>query len=76
MTNYKCIVTLKNGSHKIVRMTKDVVAHVVTEFRKFQSSIFKDVVLLELANETFLVLNNIRQFVFINEYTGEKLEVA
>ena len=76
MTNYKCIVTLKNGAHRIVRITRDVMAHIVSEFRKFQKNIFRDVVLLELPADVVLVLNNVKKMLFINEWTGEKLEVA
>lgn len=76
MTNYKCIVTMKNGSHKIVRMAKNVMAHVVYEFRKFQQSIFSDIVLLELPADVYLMLNDVKSLLFINEWTGEKLEVA
>ena len=76
MTNYKCIVTMKNGSHKIVRMAKNVMAHVVYEYRKFQQSIFNDTVLLELPADVWLILNNVKSFLFINEWTGEKLEIA
>lgn len=76
MTNYKCIVTMKNGSHKIVRMAKNVMAHVVYEYRKFQQSIFSDIVLLELPADVYLMLNDVKSLLFINEWTGEKLEVA
>lgn len=76
MTNYKCIVTMKNGSHKIVRMAKNVMAHVVYEFRKFQQNIFSDIVLLELPADVYLMLNDVKSLLFINEWTGEKLEVA
>jgi len=76
MTNYRCIVTMKNGSHKIVRMAKNVMAHVVYEFRKYQQSIFSDIVLLELPADVWLLLNEVKNLVFINEYTGEKLEIA
>jgi len=76
MTNYKCIVTLKNGAHSIVRISRDVMAHIVSEFRKFQKSIFCDVVLLQLPADVVLVLNNVKKMLFINEWTGEKLEVA
>lgn len=76
MTNYKCIVTMKNGSHKIVRMAKNVMAHIVYEYRKFQQSIFNDIVLLELPADVWLILNNVKSFLFINEWTGERLEIA
>jgi len=76
MTNYKCIVTLKNGAHKIVRMTKDVVAKLVTAFRKQQN----DPWLTERYEQVFahfeLTPSQVLKLLFINEYTGERLEVA
>lgn len=74
MTTYKAIVTLKNGAHKIVRMTRDKVAKIVTEFRRMQKNIFSDVVLLTIGDVT-LVLNDCKSFKFINEYTLEQLVV-
>ncbi len=76
MTNYRCIVTLSNGAHKIVRMTKDVVARLVTAFSKSQ----RDPWLRKRYEETFkslgLVPHQVKKLLFINEYTGEKLEIA
>ena len=71
MTVYKVIVTLKNGSHRIMRATKDIVAHIVTEFRKMQHNIFNDVVCV-VVNGTVLVLNDCENMKFINEYTREE----
>lgn len=75
MTNYKCIVTLRSGAHKLVRVTRDVMAHIVTEYRKMQRSIWRDRSVLEV-NGTTLTLNDIAKMVFVNEWTGEKLEIA
>lgn len=71
MTNYKAVVTLTNGCHKILRMSIDQVAHVVSEFRKFQQSIFNDVVKLTVNNVT-LCLNEILSIKFLNEYTRQE----
>ena len=66
MTNYKGIVTLKDGSHKIIRGAQDVVAHVVYEFKKAQRSIFvSESVVYGIA------VALIASVKFINEYTGE-----
>ena len=73
MTYFKAIVTLKNGAHKIIRMSREMVAHIVTEFRKMQHNIFNDVVIIEAAAEEFLCLNDIKSCKFINEYTREEL---
>lgn len=75
MTNYKCIVTLKNGAHKLMRVTFDVMAKIVTAFREMQKCIFNDRVVL-VVNGTSFTLNDIMKMVFINEYNGERLEVA
>jgi hypothetical protein len=72
MTNYRTVVALTNGLHKIVRLDKGQIAHVVSEFRKFQRRIFDDVVELNL-NGSKLCLNEIVSFKFINEWTGEEL---
>lgn len=42
MYNFRGIVTLKNGSHKIIRVAYDEVAHIVYEFQKLQKSIWRD----------------------------------
>lgn len=71
MTNYRCVVTLKNGAHKILRMTRDVVAHIVSEFRKMQKNIFNDRVTVNVGGST-LLLNDVTSMRFLNEYTGEE----
>lgn len=71
MTNYRCIVTLRSGAHKILRMTRDVVAHVVAEFRKMQHCIFNDRVTVNVGGYT-LTLNDVTSLKFMNEYTGEE----
>lgn len=75
MENYKCIIALNNGAKKILRGGTDVVAHIVCEFRKFQRSIFNDAVKLTIQGVTF-VLNDVKSFLFINEWTGERLEIS
>ena len=39
MTYFKCIATLENGAHKIVRVTRDVMATLVFGFRSLQGGI-------------------------------------
>ncbi len=66
MTNYKAIVTLKNGAHKVIRGAQDMVAHVVYELKKSRNDIF--------APEGFvygIAVALIASVKFINEYTGE-----
>ena len=45
MTNYKTIVTFRNGTHKILRMTRDLVAKFVYIFREMQRNPFGDLYL-------------------------------
>ena len=71
MTYYKAIVTMKNGVHKIVRLTYLQVAHVVSEVRKFNQNIFRDVVEITL-NGVTLCLNEILSWRIFNEYTREE----
>ncbi len=72
MTYFRTIVELSNGCHKILRLTRDQVAHVVYEVNKFRRSIFRDVVEITL-NGITLCLNEILSWKFINEYTREEL---
>lgn len=71
MTYFRTIVEMKNGFHKTLRLTKSDVAHVVSEFRKFQRSIFNDQQTITFGDVT-LVLNEIISWKFINEWTSEE----
>jgi hypothetical protein len=66
MTNYKAIVTLKDGTRKIVRGAQDVVAHITHMVREAQKSIFR--------SEEYvygIAVALIASVKFINEYTGQ-----
>lgn len=76
MTNYKCFATMNNGATKIFRGSVEFVAHIVSEYRKFQKSIFNEEVELKIYDEEKLTLNNVSRFLFINEWTGERLEIS
>lgn len=65
--NYKCIVTLKNGGHKILRITKSMLAHLVSEFRKMQQSIFNEFVCIKIDDHHFLTLNDVREMRFYED---------
>ena len=67
MNDYKCIVTLKNGGHKILRLTKRMVAHIVSEFRKMQQSIFSELVCIKIDAYHFLTLNDVREMKFYED---------
>ncbi len=70
---FKCLVTFKNGTHKILRMTIDLVARVTTKFRECQKSIFHDESWFILIGGEYLNLSEIAQAKFINEHTNEEL---
>ena len=66
MTNYKAIVTLQGGGHKIVRGAMDMVAHMVHMLKQAREGIFKsDDYVYGIA------VSLIASVKFINEYTGD-----
>lgn len=76
MSNYKCLVTDKQGHKKMVRVTRAIMAHIIAKFREYQQNIFNDIVLCQVFDDLVLVLNNVKEFLFIDERTGERLEIA
>lgn len=72
MTNYKAIVTFKNGTHRIIRMTRDLVAKFVYMFREMQRNPFRDIYLWHLSDDVYMNMNVVACARFINEYTGEE----
>lgn len=69
---YRCYVTMRNGSVKMIRVAYDRIAHIVSEFRKMQRSIFRDRVVLTVNGVTF-TLSDVVRLVFKNERTGDEL---
>lgn len=66
MTNYKAVVTLQGGGHKIVRGAQDMVAHLNYAVQKAKKSIFR--------SEEYvygIAVALIASVKFINEYTGQ-----
>ena len=76
MSNYKCLVTDKNGHRKMLRVTRSIMAHIIAKFREFQQSVFNDIVLCQVFDDLVIVLNNVKEFLFIDERPGERLEIA
>lgn len=71
---FKCIVTLKSGSRRIIRMKIDKVAKFVTLFREQQNDIFKDEsYLFDLCEDEALLMASVAGARFINECTGVEL---
>lgn len=66
MTNYKGIVRLTNGSHKIIRGGADMVAHTVHKIREARKSIF-------ISEEKIygIAVSLIVSIKFINEFTKQ-----
>lgn len=69
---FKCVVTFKNGTHKILRMTIDLVAKMTYQFRECKRSIFRNEFVLMYIGDDFLNLTDIKQAKFINERTSEE----
>jgi hypothetical protein len=73
MTNYKAIVTFNNGTHRIIRMTRDLVAKFVTIFREMQRTPYKDLYAWNISGDEYMLMNGIRSVKFIDEYRGSEL---
>lgn len=70
---FKCIVTLKSGAHRIIRMTIDKVAKFVNLFKEQQTNVFKDEsYLFDLSEDEALLMASVAGAKFINERTGEE----
>lgn len=66
---FKLIVTLKNGAHKVLRMTRQMVAHIVSQYEKMKRDIFDVRFSVEVGGE-LLVLNDCSRLKFLDERTG------
>ena len=70
---FKCIVTLKSGTHRIIRMTIDKVAKFVNLFKEQQTNVFNDEsYLFFLSEDEALLMASVAGAKFINERTGEE----
>lgn len=76
MTIFKCIVTLTCGEHRVKRFNRDMVEKLSYAFRCKQ----RDPWLNERNANTFRQLSlqpkTVKELLFINEYTGERLQLA
>ena len=70
---FKCIITLKNGAHKIVRMTIDKVASVACAVRDLKNIGLVSKRHIEILNELEIQAYQIAGCRFINERTGQEL---
>lgn len=75
MTYYKVVAENHDGSHKIAKVTRDVMASLIFGFRCLQEGVqtrrYK-----EIAESVGLSWLSVHKMLFINLYTGERLEVA
>lgn len=70
---FKCIITLKNGAHKIVRMTIDMVASVTCAVRDLKNIGLVSKRHIEILKELEIQAYQIAGCRFINECTGQEL---
>ena len=70
---FKCIITLKNGAHKIVRMTIDKVASVTCAVRDLKNIGLVSKRHIEILKELEIQAYQIAGCRFINERTGQEL---
>ena len=69
---YKAVVTLKNGAHKLIRVSYRMVAYLNAKFQEVKRNIFGEIVVVEISGHT-LCINDIASCKFINERTHEEL---
>ena len=65
---FKLIVTLKNGGHKVMRMSRQMVAHIVHLYEKMMKDIFSKKFSVEVGGE-LLILNDCARLKFLDEST-------
>lgn len=70
---FKCIITLKNGAHKIVRMTIDKVASVAYAVRDLKNVGIVSKRHVDLLRQLEIQVYQIAGCRFINERTGQEL---
>lgn len=71
---FKLVVTLRNGAHKILRMSREVVAHIVSLYGKMRKEIIfldQKIYSVEIGGE-LLVLNDCSRLRFLDERTGNE----
>lgn len=70
---FKCIITLKNGAHKIVRLTIDKVASVTCAVRDLKNVGIVSKRHVDLLKQLEIQAYQIAGCRFINERTGQEL---
>ncbi len=72
---FKGVVTMNDGTHKIIRVGASMIAKITKLFRDEQKNIFRknEQLLLGLAGEDVLNISQVKSIKFLNEYTHEEL---
>jgi hypothetical protein len=70
---FKCVVTMKNGAHKIVRMAVDKVAKFAAAMRDLHASPWLSQRYKEFFDSMEIDFSEVSSCKFINERTGEEL---
>lgn len=70
---FKGIVTMKNGTHKVIRVAVHMVAKIVCAFRECRRCIFQETWFIVLAGNDVLDISEIKSIRFINERTCKEL---
>ena len=70
---FKCIVTLKSGAHRIIRMTIDKVASFVYLFRSQQNHPFaQESYIFGLGADEYLLMSQVSSAKIVNERTSKE----
>lgn len=70
---FKCIVTLKNGAHRILRMSIDKVARMTAAIRELRMSPFMRQRYVDFFEDYDINAYDVEACRFINERTGQVL---
>ena len=70
---FKCVVTLKSGAHKVVRMAVDKVARFAAAMRDLRTSPWLSQRYEEFFRSIEIDFREITSYKFINERTGDVL---
>lgn len=71
---FRGVVTMNNGTHKIIRVGVQMVARITTMFREEKKNIFGDEQnLLALAGDDILNISEVKSIKFMYEHSHEEL---
>ncbi len=71
---FRGVVTMNNGTHKIIRVGVQMVARITTMFKEEKKNVFRNEKnLLVLAGEDILNISDVKSIKFMYEYNHEEL---